>query len=96
MDDFIQQARALDEIDPEYTAEKAFNRVLGFRIRCSRESLGWSQKRLAESLGVSPSSLSRIESGEIAVSAYQLNKLTELLPHFVQLTFSNKIYKVKV
>ena len=94
-EDFIAQARALDEVNPHYSQERAFNRVLGQRIAWSRASLGWEQKKLAQMLGVSQSAMSRMESGETALSAYDLNRLTQILPHFVTLVFSNKLYKVR-
>lgn len=92
--EFIAQARALDAHNPQYSAQSAFDRVLGQRIAWSRASLGWEQKKLAEYMQISQSAMSRMESGETSVSAYQLNKLTEVLPHFVTLVFSNKLYKV--
>lgn len=92
--DFIAQARALDEVDPHYTEERAFNRVLGQRIAWSRASLGWEQDKLAQMLGVSQSAMSRIERGSIAISVYKLNRLAHILPHFMTFVFSNKLYKV--
>jgi transcriptional regulator with XRE-family HTH domain len=92
--DLIAQARALDAVNPQYDAKRAFNRILGQRIAWSRASLGWEQKQLAEVLGVSQSAMSRIEKGLIAISVYQLDKLSQVLPYFVTLTFSNKLYRL--
>jgi transcriptional regulator with XRE-family HTH domain len=51
---------------------------LGQRIKRIRESLGLSQKALAEKLQVSRPSISQIENGERKVCAEELKKLAEI------------------
>jgi ribosome-binding protein aMBF1 (putative translation factor) len=92
--ELIQAAQAMQPEAPELSARQTFNCIIGYRIRQSRESLGWEQKRLAEYLRISQSALSRIELGQSEISVYQLNQLSEVLPHFATLTFSNRLYKV--
>lgn len=51
---------------------------LGQRIKKIRESLGFSQKTLAEKLGIPRPSLSQMENGERKVYAGELKKLAEI------------------
>jgi transcriptional regulator with XRE-family HTH domain len=52
---------------------------LAERIASLREARGLSQTELAEKLGMHPSALSRIETGDRKVSAYEIVALAEAL-----------------
>ena len=44
--------------------------MTGPEIRVARHALGWSQRRLAEALGVAPNTVARWERGEIQPPPY--------------------------
>lgn len=52
---------------------------IGGRIRKRRQELGWTQSRLAESLGVTPQHISVVEQDKRAPSLSSLARLAEQL-----------------
>lgn len=52
---------------------------LGNSLKISREEKGWTQKKVAEDLGISRSLLSKVESGERKLSEDKLSKLLDLI-----------------
>jgi AcrR family transcriptional regulator len=53
--------------------------AIGERVRAARESRGVSLRRLAAQLGVSPATLSAVETGQTGLSAVRLARVAELL-----------------
>lgn len=53
-------------------------RILGGRLAAARESVGLTQTTAAERLGWSQSPLSRMESGDREVSAFELRDMSRL------------------
>ena len=53
--------------------------IIGERIRTRRAALGWTQKKLAEQAGISPSFLSELETGERSVGAENLMGIARAL-----------------
>ena len=53
--------------------------VLGPRVRARRDALGWSQARLAESVGASTNFVGMVERGETLPSIPMLFKLAKAL-----------------
>ena len=52
---------------------------LAARISEERTSRGLSQRRLAEAIGIDPSSMNRVEKGQRAVSVGELVRLADVL-----------------
>lgn len=52
---------------------------IGDRIRKLRERRDWTQKKLAEKVGINHSVFNRIESGERKVRSEELTKIAEVL-----------------
>lgn len=55
-----------------------FYKNLGVRIKEFREEMGFSQEKLADSLGISRVALSQIENGERKISAEELSTLSKI------------------
>ena len=53
--------------------------AIGQRIRKIREEKSMTQKKLAEKVMVSPSSITRLESGQTMVSVFTIIKIAEVL-----------------
>jgi transcriptional regulator with XRE-family HTH domain len=53
--------------------------VIGQRIKKIREEKSMTQKKLAEKVMVSPSSITRLESGQTMVSVFTIIKIAEVL-----------------
>lgn len=53
--------------------------VIGKRIRKARESKGWTQEVLAESMDVSNAYISKIERGRTSVNLDTLSRICEIL-----------------
>lgn len=52
---------------------------IGQRLAARRKALGWTQAVLAEKIGVAEETMSRMESGKVAISLERLAHLTDLL-----------------
>ena len=54
-------------------------RDVGQRVSRARRDRGWSQELLAEAIGIQPTTLSRLETGDRAVSLSTLGRIAEAL-----------------
>lgn len=61
------------------SAEKAFLRAFGKRVRDAREARGWTQEDLAEKANLDRTYIGGIERGERNVALLNLNKLAVAL-----------------
>ncbi|MDR5643228.1 MULTISPECIES: helix-turn-helix domain-containing protein [Burkholderia] len=52
---------------------------IGQRLAARRKALGWTQAVIAEKIGVAEETMSRMESGKVAISLERLAQLTDLL-----------------
>lgn len=52
---------------------------IGHRVRKMRENRSMTQRKLAEKVMVSPSSIARLESGQTMVSVFTIIKIAEVL-----------------
>ena len=55
--------------------------TLGRLIRHLRKEAGWSRRQLAESIGVSASTIARIENGQVIPSAERVVEIVAILGH---------------
>lgn len=58
---------------------KALDRLLGERLRASREERGWTRQRLGDAIGVSVSAVQHMEEGSSRIPAVRLWQLCEVL-----------------
>ncbi|MEN6463447.1 MAG: helix-turn-helix domain-containing protein [Syntrophomonas sp.] len=70
--------------------------ILGNRLRKAREKKGFSQKFVAESLGITNSSLSNYERGERDPDTSILNRLADLYEVTMDYLFGRNYVDVKV
>jgi len=54
-------------------------REVGQRVSRARRDRGWSQEQLAEAIDIQPTTLSRLETGDRAVSLSTLGRMAEAL-----------------
>lgn len=54
-------------------------RQVGARVAQTRASHGWTQEQLSEAVGIEPVSLSRLETGNRALSLSTLSRIAEAL-----------------
>ncbi|TBU94574.1 helix-turn-helix domain-containing protein [Stutzerimonas kirkiae] len=66
--------------------------ALGKRIKAFREAKGWTQARLAETLGCEPMTVSRYERGSYAPSIEALQEIALALGHPLE-SFFNDLLK---
>jgi transcriptional regulator with XRE-family HTH domain len=66
------------ERERPHDGNDADRKLLGERLRTSREYLGFSQDQAATFMGISRSALSLIETGQRKVDALELKKLARL------------------
>ena len=59
--------------------EKEFYQLIGQRLRELREKKGLKQKEIAEASGVNASFLSKVENAGKKISAYQINRILEVM-----------------
>lgn len=52
---------------------------IGQRVAARRKALGWTQAALAEKIGVAEETMSRMESGKVAISLERLARFCDLL-----------------
>lgn len=74
----------MDEIDIESLILKRRN-LVGLKVREFREKKGFSQDVLAEIMGVSRSTISKIENGKFSFSIDYLSKLSLFLDFQISL-----------
>jgi len=74
----------MDEIDIESLILKQRN-LVGLKVREFREKKGFSQDVLAEIIGVSRSTISKIENGKFSFSIDYLSKLSLFLDFQISL-----------
>lgn len=74
----------MDEIDIESLILKQRN-LVGLKVREFREKKGFSQDVLAEIMGVSRSTISKIENGKFSFSIDYLSKLSLFLDFQISL-----------
>jgi transcriptional regulator with XRE-family HTH domain len=55
------------------------DKLIGFRLRDKRTSIGWSQEQLAEKLQIDPKDVNAYEDGAKRVTAERLLRLSEVL-----------------
>ena len=60
---------------PEQVKERRLFAVL---VRSLRACAGWSQKELAQQLGISPASIAKLETGELRINADKKEELLQL------------------
>jgi len=84
IDDYAAMARMLD-----LWAAKGLGGLLGERIRQQREEDGFSQERLALSLGITPGLLEGIERGEERVGVDLLGRIVDMLTFDVPMLFGD-------
>lgn len=53
--------------------------TVGGRVAKARRDRGWTQETLAEAIGIEPVTLSRLETGDRALSLSTLSRITEIL-----------------
>lgn len=58
---------------------KTFAGVVGDCVRRHRQALGWTQVQLAESAGLSPNYVARLERGELGPSFFVAHQLSRTL-----------------
>ena len=58
---------------------KAFAASVGEAVRRARQSLAWTQAKLAEQAGFSPNYIARLERGELGPSFFVAHQLCEAL-----------------
>jgi transcriptional regulator with XRE-family HTH domain len=58
---------------------KSFAAVVGDGVRRHRQALGWTQVQLAESAGLSPNYIARLERGELGPSFFVAHQLSRTL-----------------
>ena len=54
-------------------------REVGQRVSRARRDRGWSQEQLAEAIDIQPTTLSRLETGDRAISLSTLGRVAEAL-----------------
>jgi len=54
-------------------------REVGQRVAHARRDRGWSQEQLAEAIDIQPTTLSRLETGDRAISLSTLNRMAEAI-----------------
>ncbi len=54
---------------PKLDEEERIRREIGVRVRGARAAKGWSQEKLAESLGLDAVTVSRMETGRRSIAA---------------------------
>ncbi len=79
----IDAPTARTTVSPEHSRRGGVSVItmaeIGLRVRQAREAIGMPQAEVARGLGINRSSLSRIESGERAVSAVEIGRLARML-----------------
>jgi len=63
----------------EMKDKKEFNVYIGQRIKQSRESVGYSQDKFAEMIGMGPKNVSAVERGVAGISVAALKRICETL-----------------
>ena len=58
--------------------ETSYSRILGATLAHKRKSRKWDQRKIADETGIDRSSWSRIENGEVAPDAVQLQKIAKV------------------
>lgn len=64
--------------------------LVGAKIKLHRQTKGWTQERLAEAIGSTPSYIGRLERGEQNVKIQTLEKIAEALAIKVTLLFTDE------
>lgn len=64
---------------------------IGIQLLNKRESLGWSQEILAEKLGISQSTVTKVENGKWSFSIDYLQKFCDVLNLKIELHEISKI-----
>lgn len=71
-------SRSVDRAARRRRAEDRLNLTIGRRIRLHRIALGWSQRGLADALGVSYQQVQKYESGATAIGAARLSLIARM------------------
>ena len=59
--------------------DEQFIRGIGRRVAQARKDRGWTQEQLAEAVGIEPVTLSRLETGDRALSLSTLSNISKVL-----------------
>ena len=59
--------------------DKELLQAIGQRVAKARKDRGWTQEALAEAVGIEPVSLSRLETGDRALSLSTLARIAEVV-----------------
>ena len=68
-----------EEKEESPTERRAFARLIGLRLKLSRQALGLDGQAMAKKLGLSQSGYSRLETGRTEITVWQLVQLAAAL-----------------